>query len=106
FAEFFARVTPLDQIGQLAIGSRPAARRATGAVPELEQLRAITWVFAWTQNRCNLPGWYGLGSGLKAIADRHGMAYLERMATEWPFLASIIDNAEMSLAKACPMIAG
>ena len=105
FAEFFARVTPLDEIGQLAIGSRPA-RRSGEEVRELEQLRAIPWVFAWTQNRCNLPGWFGLGSGLQAIVDASGLAYLQRMVAEWPFLGSVIDNAEMSLAKADPMIAG
>jgi phosphoenolpyruvate carboxylase len=105
FAEFFVRVTPLDEIGRLAIGSRPA-RRGVEAARELEQLRAIPWVFAWTQNRCNLPGWFGLGSGLQAVVDRQGLPYLQRMVAEWPFLASVIDNAEMSLAKADPMIAG
>ncbi|MDQ6899632.1 MAG: phosphoenolpyruvate carboxylase [Candidatus Dormibacteraeota bacterium] len=105
FAEFFARVTPLDEIGQLAIGSRPA-RRGGVQVRDLGQLRAIPWVFAWTQNRCNLPGWYGLGSGLQAIVSRSGLPYLRRMVAEWPFLNSVIDNAEMSLAKADPMIAG
>ncbi|MGI8564012.1 MAG: phosphoenolpyruvate carboxylase [Candidatus Dormibacter sp.] len=105
FADFFARVTPLDEIGQLAIGSRPA-RRAGVQVRELEQLRAIPWVFAWTQNRCNLPGWYGMGSGLQAIVEARGLRYLRRMVAEWPFLGSVIDNAEMSLAKADPMIAG
>jgi phosphoenolpyruvate carboxylase len=63
-------------------------------------------VFAWTQNRCNLTGWFGLGSGLQAIAERDGLAYLRRMVAEWPFLKSVIENAEMSLAKADPMIAG
>jgi phosphoenolpyruvate carboxylase len=105
FPDFFARVTPLEEIGRLAIGSRPARRGGEGAA-DLEQLRAITWVFAWTQNRCNLPGWYGLGTGLKAVVDRAGLAHLVRMAQEWPLLASIIDNAEMSLAKADPLIAG
>src|SRR5581483_6131718 len=61
---------------------------------------------AWTQNRCNLPGWYGLGTGLQAVAERRGLPHLRRMAAEWPLLASIVDNAEMSLAKADPMIAG
>jgi phosphoenolpyruvate carboxylase len=105
FADFFVRVTPLEEIGRLAIGSRPA-RRGASAARELEQLRAIPWVFAWTQNRCNLPGWFGLGSGMQAVVDREGLTYLRRMVAEWPFLASIVDNAEMSLAKADPMIAG
>ncbi|GAC1616951.1 MAG: phosphoenolpyruvate carboxylase [Candidatus Dormibacteraceae bacterium] len=105
FPEFFARVTPIDEISQLALGSRPA-RRSSGPVRDLEQLRAIPWVFAWAQNRCNLPGWFGLGTGLKVVADREGMPYLRQMLSDWPFLASIVDNAEMSLAKADPMIAG
>jgi phosphoenolpyruvate carboxylase len=105
FADFFARVAPLDAIGELAIGSRPA-RRGAGQQRDLEKLRAIPWVFAWTQNRCNLPGWFGLGTGLGAVVKREGLDYLRRMVAEWPLLASIIDNAEMSLAKADPMIAG
>ena len=103
FAEFFERVTPADEIGRLAIGSRPARR---GGEHDLEQLRAIPWVFSWTQNRCNLPGWFGLGAGLQAVIDDHGFDYVKRMADEWPFLQSLLDNAEMSLAKADPMIAG
>ncbi len=105
FPEFFGRVAPIDAIGELAIGSRPA-RRTGGPLRDLEQLRAIPWVFAWTQNRCNLPGWFGLGTGLNAVVEREGLDYLRRMAAEWPLLASIVDNAEMSLAKADPMIAG
>jgi phosphoenolpyruvate carboxylase len=103
FAEYFARVTPADEIGRLAIGSRPARRTAGG---DLEHLRAIPWVFSWTQNRCNLPGWFGLGTGLQAVIEERGFDYVRGMAREWPFLASILDNAEMSLAKADPMIAG
>jgi phosphoenolpyruvate carboxylase len=102
FAEFFARVSPLEEISQLRIGSRPARRGGHG----LAELRAIPWVFAWAQNRCNLPGWYGLGSGLEAVAERQGVERLRRMAAEWPFFSSLLDNAEMSLAKADPMIAG
>ena len=104
FAEFFLAVTPIRQIGELALGSRPARRG--GPAADLEQLRAIPWVFAWTQNRCNLPGWFGLGTGLQAVADRRGLDHLRTMAAEWPLLASIVDNAEMSLAKADPLIAG
>ncbi|HEX6489008.1 MAG TPA: phosphoenolpyruvate carboxylase [Candidatus Dormibacteraeota bacterium] len=104
FADFFASVTPIAQIGELAIGSRPARRG--GASQDLGQLRAIPWVFAWTQNRCNLPGWFGLGAGLQAVAERDGVEFLRGMAAEWPLLASIVDNAEMSLAKADPLIAG
>ena len=104
FPEFFARVSPLEELGLLPLGSRPA-RRSGGA--DLASLRAIPWVFAWAQNRCNLPGWYGLGSGLAAVAgEPDGLDRLRAMAAEWPFFASLLDNAEMSLAKADPLIAG
>ena len=105
FGEFFARVTPLEEIGRLALGSRPASRSGA-SVRSLDQLRAIPWGFAWTQNRCNLTGWFGLGSGLQAVVDARGLDHLRRMAAEWPLMASVIDNAEMSLAKADPVIAG
>ena len=104
FAEFFARVSPLDEISRLRLGSRPARRAGSSAV-DLEGLRAIPWVFAWAQNRCNLPGWYGLGSGLAAVAREYGVDRLRRMNEEWPFFNSLLDNAEMSLAKADPLIA-
>jgi phosphoenolpyruvate carboxylase len=99
FAEWFARVSPLGEISGLRIGSRPA-RRGHGAGPMgLEDLRAIPWVFAWAQTRLNLPGWYGLGSGLAAAESAAGMAELRRAYREWPLLATLLDNAEMSLAK-------
>jgi Phosphoenolpyruvate carboxylase len=66
-------------------------------------LRAIPWTFAWSQARINLPGWYGLGSALEAYQVTHGdagLAAIVRLARDWPFLSSLIDNAEMSLAKA------
>jgi phosphoenolpyruvate carboxylase len=65
----------------------------------LEDLRAIPWVFAWAQTRLNLPGWYGLGSGLAAAESAGGLAELRRAYREWPLLATLLDNAEMSLAK-------
>lgn len=103
FAEFFAAVSPLAEITQLRIGSRPGRRTAA---PGLESLRAIPWVFAWAQTRVNLPGWYGLGSGLEAVVATYGPARLQQMEQEWPFFRSVLENAEMSLAKADPMIAG
>ncbi len=104
FVDYFARVTPIEELSQLAIGSRPARR---GAGRDLEDLRAIPWVFAWSQNRCNLPGWYGLGTGLEVLArEPGGLELLRRMYDQWPFFTSLIDNAEMSLAKADPLIAG
>ena len=123
FADWFARISPLGEIGGLRIGSRPAKRglRAPtpgaapaaascrsrwrlccgGAVPamDLADLRAIPWVFAWSQTRLNLPGWYGLGSGLAAIADVDGIEVLGRAYDEWPLFGVLLDNAEMSLAK-------
>ena len=106
FADFFARVTPIDEISRLPLGSRPARRDAGGAGMDLASLRAIPWVFAWGQTRCNLPGWYGLGSGLEAVAGRpDGLELLRAMHAEWPLFASLLENAEMSLAKADPMIA-
>src|SRR6266545_1611852 len=107
FAEFFGLVTPIDEISRLPLGSRPARRDAGGAgAMDLAALRAIPWVFAWGQTRCNLPGWYGLGSGLEAVAGQpDGLELLRAMHAEWPFFASLLENAEMSLAKADPMIA-
>ncbi|HYT26973.1 MAG TPA: phosphoenolpyruvate carboxylase, partial [Actinomycetota bacterium] len=103
FAEFFAKVSPLEELGDLRIGSRPARRDARRG---LESLRAIPWAFAWSQNRCNLPGWYGLGAGLAAVAgEPGGRETLAAMYAGWPFFTSLIENAEMSLAKADPLIA-
>ncbi|MGB7805921.1 MAG: phosphoenolpyruvate carboxylase, partial [Actinomycetota bacterium] len=105
FVEFFRRVTPIAQIGTLPIASRPVLRGlAAGAV--LEDLRAIPWVFAWGQSRVNLTGWYGLGAGLAAVAGRRGgLGRLRAMARAWPFFATLLENAELSLAKADPAIA-
>jgi phosphoenolpyruvate carboxylase len=119
FAEFFARVTPIRELGLLRLGSRPARRGGDDPAPrsspggargqagfDLAALRAIPWVFAWSQNRCNLPGWYGLGSGLAVVAgEPGGTATLRAMHEQWPFFRSLIENAEMSLAKADPMVA-
>ncbi|MBX9389751.1 phosphoenolpyruvate carboxylase [Streptomonospora nanhaiensis] len=93
FAEWFSRVSPLEELGELRLGSRPSRR---GAARGLEDLRAIPWVFAWTQTRVNLPGWYGLGTGLAAVED---VEALHTAYTEWPLFSSLLDNAEMSLAK-------
>lgn len=98
FAEFFSRATPLDEIEALHIGSRPSRRSEK---PDIASLRAIPWVFAWTQSRCNFPGWFGLGSGLAALAREPGGAErLKEMYRDWPFFTSLIDNAELSLVKA------
>jgi phosphoenolpyruvate carboxylase len=98
FAEWFAKISPLEEISGLRIGSRPA-RRGIGVVG-LDDLRAIPWVFAWAQTRLNLPGWYGLGSGLAAvIGGPGGLAEARQAYQGWPLLAVLLDGAEMSLAK-------
>ena len=133
FAGWFARISPLGEIGGLRIGSRPAKRGlrpagsapvpasggdpvpasggdpvpasgggpANGAAPamDLTDLRAIPWVFAWSQTRMNLPGWFGLGSGLAAVADAEGPDVLRRAYRDWPLFGVLLENAEMSLAK-------
>ena len=103
FAAFFREITPIRELSDLRLGSRPAARGRRGEAPSIDSLRAIPWTFAWSQARINLPGWYGLGAALQAYREAHGETGLDavsRLAHEWPFLASLLDNAEMSLAKA------
>jgi phosphoenolpyruvate carboxylase len=109
FVSFFRLVTPIDEIATLRLGSRPAARGRGGGRtshedgPTIADLRAIPWVFAWSQARIDLPGWFGLGSAIDAYASKHGergVRELERLYRSWPFLASILDNAELSLARA------
>ncbi len=97
FTNFFRSATPIDVIERMAIGSRPASRRSGAGV---EDLRAIPWVFSWTQCRSMLTGWYGLGSGLEAAARDHGMETLRRAAEAWPFLDALLADVEMVLAKA------
>ena len=98
FPEWLARISPLEEISGLRIGSRPA-RRGVGVVG-LDDLRAIPWVFSWAQTRLNLPGWYGLGSGLAAAAaSPGGLAEVREAYQGWPLLAVLFDGAEMSLAK-------
>jgi phosphoenolpyruvate carboxylase len=92
FEEWFLKVSPIEELGRLRIASRPT-RRASGH--RLEDLRAIPWVFAWSQMRLNLPGWYGMGAGLAAASLRD----LRRAYAEWPLFNAMLDNAEMSLAK-------
>jgi phosphoenolpyruvate carboxylase len=95
FADFFAQVSPLEELADLALGSRPA-RRSGGGGRTLADLRAIPWVFAWSQTRVNLTGWYGLGSGFEAVDD---VQALRTAYQEWPLFTALVDNAEMSLAK-------
>ena len=95
FADFFARVSPLEELAELSLGSRPARRPGAGP-RSLADLRAIPWVFAWSQTRCNLTGWYGLGSGFDAVGD---IVELRAAYRDWPLFTALVDNAEMSLAK-------
>jgi phosphoenolpyruvate carboxylase len=112
FVDFFRLATPIDEIATLRLGSRPAARGRAGGqagrapaltAASIADLRAIPWVFAWSQSRIDLPGWFGVGSALEAHARRHGergTAAIARLYGRWPFLASLLDNAELSLARA------
>ncbi len=95
FFAYFRSATPIDVIERLGIGSRPASRRSQEGI---ENLRAIPWVFAWTQNRHLLPGWFGLGSGLEKAIAAHGKEKLAEMAREWPFLRSLLEDAARGIA--------
>ncbi|HEY0187039.1 MAG TPA: phosphoenolpyruvate carboxylase [Cellulomonas sp.] len=94
FPQWFAEVTPLEEIGLLPLGSRPARRGLS--VESLDDLRAIPWVFSWSQARTNLAGWFGLGTALNTVGD---LEELRAAYAEWPLFATMIDNVEMSLAK-------
>ncbi len=94
FIDFWQSATPLEEIKQLQIGSRPASRASASAV---DKIRAIPWVFSWMQSRFNLPGWYGLGTGLESFSDH---SLLREMYANWPFFNSLLNNTEMSLIKA------
>jgi phosphoenolpyruvate carboxylase len=95
FGDYFQQATPLEEITRLTIGSRPARRSSEVRV---DNLRAIPWVFAWMQCRANVPGWYGLGSGLSVAASK-GLVNLNDLYQQWDFFRAVIDNAEMALAK-------
>jgi len=99
FNPFWRAVTPLDEIKLLTIGSRPASRQS--GEEQVTRIRAIPWVFSWMQSRVNLPGWYGLGSGLETLLSQpDGLARLREMYADWAFFRNLLDNAELSLGKA------
>jgi phosphoenolpyruvate carboxylase len=104
FPAFFRAFTPIDELGLLRLGSRPARRPSARA--DIASLRAIPWVFAWTQTRCVLPAWYGVGSALGPLAaSEEGRATLRRLYRRWPFFRAAVEACEMSLAKASLQIA-
>ena len=95
FPAYFRAATPVDVIERLHIGSRPSRRRDGG----IANLRAIPGVFAWSQNRSGLTGWYGLGTALRHGIDTHGLDAMAAMTRDWPFFAAMIDDVEMLMAK-------
>ena len=99
FVTFFHETTPISEFSQLNIGSRPPKRTASDRI---QDLRAIPWVFSWMQSRYTFPGWYGIGTALERFTntDPENLARLQRMYQEWPFFATTLDNAQMSLSKA------
>lgn len=107
FSDYFYSATPIREIAELNIGSRPASRKATHAI---EDLRAIPWGFSWGQCRLTLPGWYGFGSAVQAFlaarSKKDAISLLEQMYRHWPFFQSLLSNMDMVLAKADLSLAG
>jgi phosphoenolpyruvate carboxylase len=96
-ARYVVQSTPIAEISEMRIASRPASRKSG---LKLEDLRAIPWVFSWNQSRHGVPGWFGLGSALDAIAESEGPTQLRSMYENWPFFRALIDNAQLALARA------
>jgi phosphoenolpyruvate carboxylase len=103
FTDYFFGATPIREIAELNIGSRPASRKAS---QRIEDLRAIPWGFSWGQCRLTLPGWYGFGSAIAAFLDgtpgqsrKDGLALLQKMYRQWPFFRTLLSNMDMVLAK-------
>lgn len=104
FAPYFFEATPIDLIERVRIASRPVFR---GGARSLDGMRAIPWVFSWTQSRVLLPAWFGAGSALESLGDERSRGWedLQEMYRRWPFFAALVDNLELSLAKADMTIA-
>jgi len=100
FPAYFRTATPIDVIERLWLGSRPSRRTIAGeAAPGIDRLRAIPWVFAWSQNRAGLTAWYGVGHALQRAIASHGIDAMAEMARDWPFFGTLIEDVEMVLAK-------
>ena len=96
FSEYFFEATPISEISGLNIGSRPSSRKATQSI---DSLRAIPWVFSWSQSRVMLPGWYGVGSAFSKWIENNDINVLKDMYEKWPFFESLISNVDMVLSK-------
>lgn len=104
FGDYFFSATPIREISELNIGSRPASRNPSR---KIEDLRAVPWSFSWGQCRLTLPGWYGFGSAIEqflaaagsAAARKERQALLQRMVAQWPFFSTLLSNMDMVLAK-------
>jgi phosphoenolpyruvate carboxylase len=97
FVPYFRMATPELELSKLPLGSRPAKRNPNGGV---ESLRAIPWIFAWSQNRLMLPAWLGALTGLKAALDKYGIETLHEMSLQWPFFRARLEMLEMVFSKA------
>jgi phosphoenolpyruvate carboxylase len=102
FVDYFYAATPIREIAELNLGSRPASRKAGRAISDL---RAIPWSFSWGQCRVALPGWYGFGSAISSVLQgnarerRRKLLLLQRMGAEWPFFQTLLSNLDMVIAK-------
>jgi phosphoenolpyruvate carboxylase len=100
FVDYFFHATPIREIAELNIGSRPASRKAS---QRIEDLRAIPWSFSWGQCRLTLPGWFGFGSAVEAFLAagerKEAAALLQKMYRQWPFFRALLSNIDMVLAK-------
>jgi phosphoenolpyruvate carboxylase len=99
FLEYFSAATPINEISQHRIASRPASR---GAKRSIDDLRAIPWVFSWMQSRHTIQGWFGIGTAIEDYlkTDSQGLATLQEMYNQWPFFQRLLDNAQMILSNA------
>jgi phosphoenolpyruvate carboxylase len=99
FMAYFRDATPFSEIARLNIGSRPASRAAGQAEPKLGDLRAIPWVFSWSQSRAMLPGWYGFGSAVSLFLKTNSLTDLKELYSQWPFFRAMLSNLDMLMSK-------